>query len=196
MKRYIIILLLGLVSNVVSAQQEGSSIFVNYLVGMPMGETADFTDNISPRGIDFEVQKFLKEDLSVGFNIAWSMFREKVPESTFIHQDLTITGTQFRYTNIVPLTINVKKYFMNAGDYVPYVGFGIGTSYNEKRTEVGIFEEQNDKWLFHMSPEIGMLYDMNYKSYLSVKLKYNYGVKAGDFPSMSHLSLGIGLGLK
>lgn len=195
MKKYIIIVLLALVSNVVNAQ-EGSSIFVNYLVGMPLGETADYTDNISPRGIDFEVQKFLTEDLSVGFNIAWSMFREKVPESTFNHQDLTITGTQFRYTNIVPLTVNVKKYFMNTGSYFPYLGFGLGTSYNEKRTEVGIFEEQNDKWLFNMAPEVGMLYDMNYKSYLTIKVKYNYSPKAGDFSSMSYLSLGVGIGLK
>lgn len=195
MKRYILILLLGLVTNIVSAQ-EGSTIFVNYLVGMPLGETADFTDNISPRGVDFEVQKFLKEDLSVGFNIGWSIFRQKIAEETFDYQDLTITGTQFRYTNFVPLNVNVKKYFMGSGDYVPYIGAGLGTAYAEQRTEVGVFQVEEDKWQFNMAPEIGMLYDMNYKAYLSVKLKYNYSMKAGDFPSQSYLSLGVGIGWK
>lgn len=195
MKKYIVILLLGLVTNVVSAQ-EGSTIFVNYLVGMPLGETADFTDNISPRGIDFEANRFLKEDLSVGFNIAWSAFRQKVPESTFLYQDLTITGTQFRYTNVVPINVNVKKYFTNTGNYVPYLGVGVGTSYNERRNEVGIFQEQNDKWLFNVAPELGMLYDMNYKTYLTVKVKYNYSPKSGDFASVSYLSLGVGIGIK
>ncbi|MCY1721938.1 hypothetical protein OU798_16410 [Prolixibacteraceae bacterium Z1-6] len=195
MKKYIIIAVLALITFRVDAQ-DGSTIFVNYLPSLPLGGTADFTDEISPRGVDFEVQHFLNEDLSVGFNIGWTLFRQKISGETFYYKDLTITGTQFRYTNIVPLTLNVKKYFMANGDYVPYVGVGIGTSYAEQRNEIGVFELEDDKWQFHMAPEIGMLYDLNYKSYLSVKLKYNYSVKAGSFPSMSYLSLGLGIGLK
>lgn len=195
MKRYILILLLGLVTLVVNAQ-EGSTVIVNYLPAMPLGGTADFADNISPRGVDFEVQKFLKEDLSVGFVIGWNMFRQKIVGETFEHQDLTITGTQFRYVNIVPLNLNVKKYFMNQGNTIPYVGIGLGTSYNEKRNEVGVFMLTEDKWMFNVAPEVGMLYDLNYKTLLSVKLKYNYSPKAGDFDSMSYLSLGVGIGFK
>ena len=110
--------------------------------------------------------------------------------------DLTITGTQFRYTNIVPLNVNVKKYFISERDIVPYVGAGLGTAYNERRNEIGVFSVIEDKWLFNVAPEAGMLYDLNYRTFLSFKLKYNYNVKGGDFPSQSYLSLGIGLGLK
>ncbi len=195
MKKYIIILLLGLVTTLVNAQ-EGSTIFVNYLPAIPLGGTADFSDNISPRGVDFEVQKFLKEDLSVGFVIGWNMFRQKITGETFEHKDLTITGTQFRYTNIVPLNLNVKKYFTNQGNTMPYVGVGLGTSYNEKQNEVGVFVLSDDQWMFNVAPEVGMLYDLNYKTVLSVKVKYNYSPKAGDFDSMSYLSLGVGIGLK
>lgn len=195
MKRYILILLLGLVTLVVSAQ-DGSTFFVNYLPAMPLGETADFTDNISPRGVDFEVQKFVKDDLAIGFLIGWNIFRQKISDETFEHNDLTITGTQFRYTNIVPININAKKYFINENDMMPYVGIGLGTSFSERRNEIGVFVLTEDKWQFNVSPEVGMLYDLNYRTFLSLKLKYNYNVKAGDFPSQSYLSLGIGLGLK
>nr|WP_321353712.1 hypothetical protein [uncultured Draconibacterium sp.] len=195
MKKYIIISLL-VITTIAAKAQEGTSIFVNYLPSIPLGNTADFSDNISPRGVDFEVQRFLNEELSIGFNIGWNMFREKIPEETFFQEGLTITAVQFRYSNIVPLNINVKKYFMSEGDYIPYVGFGLGTSYNESRNDVGVFSLIDDKWLFNISPEIGMLYDMNYKSFLSVKLKYNYGFKSGDFPAQSFLSLGVGIGLK
>jgi len=85
---------------------------------------------------------------------------------------------------------------MGSGDYVPYIGAGLGTAYAEQRYEVGVFELEEDKWQFNMAPEIGMLYDMNYKSYLSVKLKYSYSLKAGDFPSQSYLSIGVGIGWK
>ena len=195
MKKYIIISLLVIATIAVKAQ-EGTSIFVNYLPSIPLGETADFSSNISPRGADFEVQRFINEELSVGFNIGWNLFREKIPEETFYYEGLTINAVQFRYTNIVPLNINVKKYFMSEGDYIPYAGFGLGTSYNESRNDVGVFSLTDDKWLFNIAPEIGMLYDMNYKAWLSVKLKYNYGFKSGEFPSQSFLSLGLGIGLK
>ena len=195
MKKYIIISFI-LLATITLKAQEGTSIFINYLPSMPMGGTADFSNNISPRGVDFEVERFLNEELSVGFNIAWNLFREKIPEETFFHNDLTITAVQFRYTNIVPLQVNVKKYFSGEGDYIPYAGFGLGTSYNESRNDVGVFTLTEDKWLFNIAPEIGMLYDMNYKAWLSVKLKYNYGFKSGEFPSQSFLSLGLGIGLK
>lgn len=195
MKKFIIILLLVIAAFGTRAQ-EGTSIFVSYLPSIPLGETADFSDNISPRGIDFEVQRFLSEDLSVGFNIGWNLFREKIPEETFDYEDVTITGIQYRYTNVLPLNVNVKKYFMSEGDYIPYFGFGLGTSYNERQNDVGVFSLSEDKWLFNIAPEIGMLYDLNYKSWLSVKLKYNYGFKSGDFPAQSFISLGVGIGLK
>lgn len=195
MKRYIIIAALALITFGVSAQ-EGSTIFVNYVPAIPLGGTAEYTDNISPRGVDFEAQKFLKEDLSVGFLIGWNTFRQKVVGETFEIDDLTITGTQFRYTNIVPLNLNIKKYFISQGNTAPYVGLGIGTSYAEKRNDIGVFSLNEDKWLFNVAPELGMLYDLNYRTFLSVKLKYNYSPKAGDFDSMSYLSLGIGVGFK
>ncbi|WP_346859164.1 hypothetical protein [uncultured Draconibacterium sp.] len=195
MKKYIIIALLTVSAFALKAQ-EGTMFFVDYNVAMPLGGTADFTNNISPRGVDFETQTFITEDLTVGLGIGWNLFRQKISDETFYYEDLTITGTQFRYTNIVPITVNVKKFFMNNGDYLPFVGVGLGTSYNEMRNEIGVFQLTDDKWLFSVAPEIGMLYDMNYKSFLSLKLKYNYSPKSGNFASMSYLSLGVGIGLK
>ncbi len=195
MKKVIIIALLAHITFQVNAQ-EGTTVFANFLPSMPLGETADFTGNISPRCVDFEVQKFIQEDLSVGFVIGWNLFRDKLSNETFDYEDLTITGTQFRYTNIVPMDLNVKKYFSGNSDYIPYAGVGMGISYNEQRNDIGVLQLGDDKWMFHVAPEIGMLYDMNYKSFLSVKLKYNYCPEADDFPSMSFLSLGIGIGIK
>lgn len=194
MKRYIFILLLGLVTMVAKAQDQ-TIIIVNYLPAISLGETADFTDNISPRGVDFEANYFLKEDLSVGLLIGWNVFREKIPEETFEYQDLTITGIQFRYTNVTPINVNIKKYFTGT-QFSPYVGVGIGTNYAEQINEIGVFSISQDKWQFNVAPEVGVHYDMNYKSILSFKLKYNYSPKAGDFPATSYLSLGVGIGLK
>lgn len=194
MKRYIFIMLLGLVTFVAKAQDQ-TTIIVNYLPAISLGETADFTNNFSPRGVDFEANYFLKEDLSVGLLIAWNIFREKVPESTFEIDDLTITGTQFRYTNVTPINVNIKKYWLG-NQFSPYVGVGIGTNYAEQINEIGVFSLSQDEWQFNVAPEIGVHYDMNYKSILSFKVKYNYSPEAGDMPATTYISFGVGIGLK
>jgi opacity protein-like surface antigen len=194
MKRLIILLAIGLISFTLKAQ-EGTVMVVNYMPSIPFGETAEFTNNISPRGVEFEANKFLNESLSVGFVVGWTVFREKITGETFDYRDFTVTGTQFRYTNISPVNLNIKKYFGGNMDLKPFAGVGVGTAYAKRTNDVGVFSINDDKWLFNVAPEIGMFYDVNYRSKLSVKLKYNYSPKAGDFPAMSYLSLGVGIGL-
>lgn len=193
MNKYIVIILLSFASFMGKAQDE-TLILVNYLPALSLGETADFTNNFSPRGVDFEVNKFIAEDMSVGFVVSWNAFREKIVGESLEYNNLLITGTQFRYTNVVPLNLNFKKYF-GASDINPYAGVGLGTSYAKQKNEIGVFALSDDKWLFNVAPEVGVLYEMNRSTVLSFKLKYNYSPKAGDFPSQSYLSFGLGIGM-
>jgi outer membrane protein W len=194
MNKYIAILILSLASLIVKAQGEILTI-VNYLPAVSLGETADFANNISPRGVDFEVNKFIAADMSVGFVGSWNVFREKIVGESFEHEDMLVTGTQFRYVNIVPLNVNFKKYYLGSGS-TPYIGVGLGTSYAKQENDIGVFTLGQEKWLFNVAPEIGLLYDISQSNILSLKVKYNYSPKAGDFPSVSYLSFGIGVGIK
>lgn len=193
MKKYILLALLSLSITAANAQRH-NQFFINYLPSIPLGETADFTGGISPRGIDFEANHFLSDDISVGVNLAWTVFRENISDEILQVGDLDISGIQFRYQNIVPLTVNVKKYFIGE-TMMPYLGLGTGIQYAEQRNDIGVFSVTDDKWQFTFAPEVGMLYDLSYSAVLSVKLKYNYAFKANDFPATSYLSLGIGIGL-
>ncbi len=194
MNKYIAIIVLSLASFIAKGQGE-TVIIVNYLPAVSLGETADFTNNFSPRGVDFEVNYFVSEDVSVGFVTSWNIFREKIVGESFEYGEMLITGTQFRYTNVVPLNVNLKKYF-TGNTTTPYLGVGVGTSYAKQQNEIGVFVLSQDKWLFNVAPEVGMLYDMNRTTVLSFKVKYNYSPKAGDFPSMSYVSFGIGIGMR
>ncbi len=194
MNKYIAIIVLSLASFIAKGQGE-TVIIVNYLPAVSLGETAEFTNNFSPRGVDFEVNYFVSEDISVGFVSSWNIFREKIVGESFEYGEMLITGTQFRYTNVVPLNVNVKKYFGD-NDAVPYLGVGVGTSYAKQSNEVGVFVLSQDKWLFNVAPEIGMLYDISRSNVLSLKVKYNYSPKAGDFPTMSYVSFGVGIGMR
>ena len=193
MKKYILIVLLSFA--LYSAKAQGyTEVYVNYLPSIPFGKTADFTSGVSPRGVDFEANRFIGDDLSVGINVAWLIFREKVGPELFEMNDLDIYGTQFHYQNMVPIDIVFKKYFIT-GTYTPYLGIGAGIQYVQQRNDIGVFSLTDDNWLFHTAPELGVLLDLNPSATLSLKAKYNYSPKAGDFPSTSYLSFGIGLGL-
>lgn len=194
MNKYIAILILGLASLIVKAQDE-TLIIVNYLPAVSLGETADFANDFSPRGVDFEVNKFIAADMSVGFVVSWNIFREKIVGESFEYEDMLVTGTQFRYVNTVPLNVNFKKYYLGS-ESTPYFGVGLGTSYAKQRNEIGVFTLSQEKWLFNVAPEIGLLYDISQSTLLSLKVKYNYSPKAGDFSSVSYLSFGIGVGMK
>jgi hypothetical protein len=193
MKRYILIVLFSLLLTVAKGQNY-TEVYLNYLPSVPFGETADYTSGISPRGLDFEANRFIGDDMSVGINVAWIIFRDKIGPELLAVNDLDIYGTQFRYQNMVPVDFNFKKYFIS-GEYTPYVGIGAGIQYVEQVNDIGVFSLTDNKWLFHTAPEIGILYDISAVTTLSVKAKYNYSPKSGDFPAVSYLSLGIGIGL-
>jgi opacity protein-like surface antigen len=193
MKKYIILILICLAPLVLRAQVE-TVVKINYMPAIPLGETADFSNGLSPRGTELEVNRFLMEDLSIGLSAGWNVFREKVVDESFEYQDLLVTGTQFRYTNIVPLNVSLKKYFGSA-ELSPFIGIGLGTSYAKQTNNAGIFSFVDDQWQFNLAPEVGIQSMVSPDFMLSLKLKYSYSFESGDFPSMSYLALGLGIGI-
>ena len=75
------------------------------------------------------ITRFIGDDMSVGLNVGWVVFREKVSGELLESGDLTVSGVQFRYQNVVPLTLNFKKYFIK-DDISPYLGIGTGIRNN------------------------------------------------------------------
>ena len=193
MKKYVILTLLCLAPLVLKAQPE-TVVKVNYMPAISLGETADFTNNLSPRGAQIEVDRFLSEDLSIGLSVGWNVFREKVVGESFEYFEFLVTGTQFRYSNIVPLNVNAKKYFGSA-ERSPFIGIGLGTNYARQTNNAGIYSFIDDQWQFNLSPEVGIQTILSAELMFSLKIKYSYSFEAADFPSMSYLGLGLGIGM-
>lgn len=193
MKKYLFLFLLSLAPMLGFAQNE-TSWKMNYLPALSLGKTAEFTRNLSPRGVEVEMNHFISQELSVGLAVGWNVFREKVIGESFEYNNALITGTQFRYTNIVPLNVTVKKYF-GSGEMLPFVGIGLGAAYAKQTNNAGIFSFIDDKWQFQFAPEAGLQLYPSSSLMLSLKIKYSHSLKSGDFPGMSYLGLGIGIGL-
>lgn len=175
---------------------------VNYQISLPMNQVKDFTNKASFRGFDAEYHQFLGEQFSIGAAIGWNVYYQDKNNTTdnfrFNGSDniYTITGHQYRYINFVPMLAIGRFYFTDEYTVVrPYAGLGLGTSWAEKRLEVGQFSSTISRWQFAMAPEVGMYIPVNDQFAFNVGARYYYATKAahGRVPEIQQFSFNLGV---
>ena len=175
---------------------------VNYQISLPMNQVKDFTNKASFRGFDVEYHQFLGEQFSRGAAIGWDVYYTDKNNATgnfrFNGTDniYTITGNQYRYINFVPMLAIGRYYFTDENTAVrPYAGLGLGTSWTEKRLEVGQFSSTISRWQFAMAPEVGMYIPVNDQFAFNVGARYYYATKAahGRVPEIQQFSFNFGI---
>jgi opacity protein-like surface antigen len=192
-KRIIFIVMLAagvFISPFVSAQ---SSTSVLYSIGIPMGALKDHTNNVSGRGTTIEYQKFIKPNISVGVNFAYSVFYEEKPYGSYNMGTATLTGYQYRYNNLFPMLVNGQYHFLSEGMIKPYLGLGIGTVYNLRNTDMGTWTIEENNWHFLMSPEAGVV--INVSPYVGIKVnaKYDNAFKISEADGFANLNFNFGV---
>lgn len=175
---------------------------LNYQISVPLGDLKDFTDKTSFRGMDLQYHKFLGEHFSLGASVGWNVFYKNMDHKTSDYtfhgsSDIyTITGNQYRYVNTVPMMAIGRYYFADDMASVrPFIGLGVGTSWTEKRLEIGQYASNISRWQFAMAPEIGMYVPLTDQLALNVGAKYNYATKAanGRIPEIQSFTFSVGL---
>lgn len=175
---------------------------LNYQISVPFGDVKDFTNKASFRGFDIEYHHFLGERFSIGAAIGWDVYYKDKKNTTgnfrFNNNDniYTITGNQYRYINTVPMLAIGRYYFTDNTTAVrPFIGLGVGTSWTEKRLEVGQFSSTISRWQFALAPEVGMYIPVNNQFGFNIGARYNYATKAshGRVPEISSLTFNIGI---
>jgi hypothetical protein len=163
---------------------------MTYDIAFPFSKTKEYADQVSWRGVSFDVDRLFNDQMAVGVGVAWSVFLEKEPDSYFEYNDMTIHGTQVRYINNIPILARFSWY-QSAGDFDTYFTAGVGTVWQENTRNLGLWSFQDNYWQFALSPEAGIIYPVG-RAFLTVKVKYMQGFKTADAPSLSYLGIGIG----
>lgn len=175
---------------------------LNYQISLPMNQVKEFTDKASFRGFDIEYHHFINEQFSLGVAVGWDVYyqdkKHYTGDFTFKGNDnvYTITGNQYRYINTVPIMAVGRYYFTdNTTTVRPYAGLGIGTSWTEKRLEVGQFSSTISRWQFAFAPEVGMYIPVTDQFGFNAGVKYTYGTKAahGRVPEIQAFTFNIGI---
>lgn len=164
----------------------------NFAPMIPTGNTADFIGVTSARSGNIEY--FMMSDSRLGFGgeIGFTSLFEKKPGETFTSGTLSITGTQFRYHNMVPIMPAAIYFFNEPGPIRPFVSLGAGVILNTQRIELGIFQERTSSIQIGIRPELGSIFQVN--EYVAIKLSGKYYNTLGGSKLPAQSALGINLG--
>ncbi|MCB2222456.1 MAG: hypothetical protein KQI35_18885 [Bacteroidetes bacterium] len=190
--KYIITIVAALMITAVASSQSLYSF--DYTVSFGSGETADYIQSPSFRGITFEGRGFITDQVSLGGLFTWTTFYEELAGATFTYESAALTGTQYRYINAYPLLFQAH-YYLGTDDLEPraYLGGGFGAYKINQRTNMGVWSVEENNWHFGLSPEVGILLPVSFDTYLNVSFRYHYVFKAKE--TIDHSWFGLSLGL-
>jgi hypothetical protein len=141
-----------------------------------------------------EWKKMTTDNLSVGFNISWQIFSQKISYGTVVKPDLnlTVSGTQLRYLNYFPMTATATWHLNPEGKVIPFVGAGAGLYRVLQRFDISGFVFQQDSWNFGFYPEAGVIIPTGGSDDFFIGSKYHYILPASGKQAHSFLNVNVG----
>jgi hypothetical protein len=164
---------------------------LSYSMAVPSAGMQDYIDAGSFRGINYEGYHELSPKFAVGWLFGWNVFKSELRNETYVKDNVTLTGNQFRYQNEFPMLIRGLFLLGAPAGIRPYIGAGLGTLCSHRRTDIGLYSIEKNSWHFAVAPEIGIFIPVR-DSKISASVRYNYGVKAGELGEQSFVSFNLG----
>ena len=191
-KTIFFILLIGLAIPGVVKAQSGYTSF-QYQIGFATGDLNEYISKVSFRGAVFDYQKNINANTSLGLELAWSTFYEKKDFDTYTIDPYTVSGIQYRYSNMFPMLLTAEYYFTPGGTVEPYLNLGIGTMYTMRETDMGVWRFSEKAWQFGLKPELGIMYEVGTNTSIKFEAKYYVGLGGSKLETQSFFALSTGL---
>ncbi|PZX51931.1 outer membrane beta-barrel protein [Algoriphagus chordae] len=193
MKKSIILVAL-LVMFFAGATQAQTSIFsINYSVSIPTGNTADYIDQVSGRGIKLEYQRFITRSFAVGGEIGNTTLYKRELDKVYTEGSASLSGVQYRYQNSYPILVTGTYYANQTGEFKPYASLGVGTIAHDRRIEMGIFSSEDTHWQFALRPELGLMYRPALNVGFKLGAKYYQSFSSSNLDGQSTIGLDFGI---
>ena len=174
------------------AQEGESTIDLYYSMGLPTGGMQDYISKYSWRGAGLQTKNEVTDNIMLGLCFEWNVFYEEMNYGTYTRDNISISGEQFRYSNMFPMMGKIDYYKdLNNGVRV-FAGTGIGTSYQIHDLDMSAYRFEINTWQFLLAPEVGLSYDIDADKSIFISAKYNINFKNDELDGMSYLNFNIG----
>lgn len=188
-----------LVTGMITATQlnaQDNFFSIQYSVGFGNGDMKDFIEKTSWRGVSFEFRNFVTPNVGLGIESGMNTFYEKKDYATYTQGTRSLSGVQYRYINTVPILAAADYYFQPGQKVNPFLGLGIGTIYNRRDLDMGLYTIEDEAWQFALRPELGVLVNVSEGLDLMLAAKYYAGFKSGDMEAQNYFTINVGFNFK
>ncbi len=171
---------------------------MSYQISLPGGDTKEFIESTSFRGMGLDFRKEINSATTVGLFFGWNVFYERTTKTIEINTDNpgALTGTQDRYLNSFPIMLSLQRSFGSSGGLQPYVGLNIGGFIMAQELGIGLRLFSDTQWQWGGAPELGVIIPVDIDVDLVINAKYNYAFTGesavGADVNHSYIMIGIG----
>jgi opacity protein-like surface antigen len=176
---------------------------VTYQLGIPIGNTHAYIQDVAWRGIGVDLQWMVKPTISVGVALGWNVFFQNVTTTitdpnggTATGTGIAITGNQDRAINFFPLLADARYLFRLKSGVRPFIGAGIGGYITEEYLGIGLYALTKTAFLFGLAPEAGVIIPIDGGAAIQFSARYNmaFGGNGISFQQWLGLNLGVAWG--
>ncbi|MFZ9003610.1 MAG: hypothetical protein EP302_05885 [Bacteroidetes bacterium] len=165
---------------------------LTYSIGFPTGETSDYFNSTSWRGVNIDYHYFLEDGFAIGFSTGWQVFNDNLGYVTETSGTETLSGYRYNYLNSFPLLVTGSYFFDASGELTPFASVGVGLVYNEFSQDTGLLRDEGTGWPFAVRPEIGLDYEVSYNVGIRASFRYNYVASGDELPSLPYFAFNLG----
>lgn len=196
MKKIFFVLLVTGIIGITQLNAQENFFSMQYSVGFGTGDMGEFIEKTSWRGISFEFRNFVSPNVGLGIESGMNTFYENKDYDTYTDGTISLSGVQYRYINTVPILAAADYYFQPDAQINPFFGLGIGTIYNRRDLDMGLYTVEDEAWQFALRPELGVLVNVSEGLDLMLGAKYYAGFKSGDMEAQNYFTINLGFNFK
>jgi hypothetical protein len=172
--------------------------FIAYDFAIPLGTVRDFTENVSPLGLELQFRGWLLSNLSLGITGEWSTFLDDRPRTTYQVENGAVTADAYNYMITTNVRFLAHYYFMDSGKFRPYIGPHIGMGWSSFQSEAADLVLSDTQFSVAFGGDLGAIIVPSPELLVLANVRYS-SQPASEFlnlvDNVQTISMQVGVGL-
>lgn len=172
---------------------------MGYSLGTPVSEMSKHFKPWSYSGAYGEYKSYIKDNLTIGVEMAWISFYGESERETHLLENGAITAQTLRFYNNLNAILTCNYNILYDTKYQIFVGLASGFFYNSEELRIGNLTQRQNKWTLGVLPECGFYraFSQSGRWGMSLTARYNYVMyQSLYFQSAEYISFKVGTVLR
>ena len=160
---------------------------VGWEMALPIGDMRDIHENVSLRGVGFDIYYFVHPMIAVGGSNSIQTFADTLDDRTFSLPNGAVTATLYQYTSVWQFRGLAKFFPLGQDRFAPYVGLQLGYGWIDRLVLITDFSASDEASAFVFTPEVGLLWQLSSRGYKGLTASFRYDLTTASFDQVSKI---------